>query len=516
MFKVLHVSVVYTVWITVLFTGVLIRAESATVNDPALVHKNTSTSVSVTKAIREREGKQKDKVQKSDKTPSAVSNAVKPDAKKKAPTPPGATSKNAPAVQSDKVVSRSGVSVPFIAGKSTVHDQKTTVTKDLEVKTSGALMALQPSPRPVFTPVGTRGRSFSTTLRKSSAVIGDPLGTLGWFSGSWTPFISLPRDASEWAAWHRNVEARKKARLQAVLERREAFLNAYIKRTAKVAATLYVIRVINQGQELFGDRSLSVQKEAALKTQISAEMERLQPSFDQIEETRSELGKLSARTPEWEFRDFDFRSNSAPSCWWLGGQVENVLRSLHECDPVELMEAEKEAEQFEKLLADRHGDNVSGTFQNDSLATRPESFVPQDTPMPFFDSQLPLSAPEPPKLATPSVHGVEAATTSLKARVVNLAPGTVEFAGTVPSCGVVVIVSHAGNLYSVYSFLAQTMVSQGQLLQVGEEIGTPGTLPRKEKDQRGCRFEVRHDDKPVTVTTLREFRDAADLLRDPS
>lgn len=80
-------------------------------------------------------------------------------------------------------------------------------------------------------------------------------------------------------------------------------------------------------------------------------------------------------------------------------------------------------------------------------------------------------------------------------RVTAIDNGTVVMSLWSPETGYVVCVQHAGNLISVYRHLSQSLVSTGQTLRAGDQIGynaeaVDGEVPRFE-------FELWSNGKPV-------------------
>lgn len=72
--------------------------------------------------------------------------------------------------------------------------------------------------------------------------------------------------------------------------------------------------------------------------------------------------------------------------------------------------------------------------------------------------------------------------------------GRVAFAAPFAGFGLLVIVDHGGQDYSLYGYLDATAVTKGDLVEAGTEVGRSGTSPR---GMPGLYFELRVDGSPV-------------------
>ncbi len=88
--------------------------------------------------------------------------------------------------------------------------------------------------------------------------------------------------------------------------------------------------------------------------------------------------------------------------------------------------------------------------------------------------------------------------------VCTAAAGTVGFVGTLQGLGPVVLVEHTGRYLTVYANLGEILVSTGQAVEQGTQIGALPTAPDSHAE---LYFEVRHRSKPV---------DPIPFLEDPS
>ena len=72
-----------------------------------------------------------------------------------------------------------------------------------------------------------------------------------------------------------------------------------------------------------------------------------------------------------------------------------------------------------------------------------------------------------------------------------VAQGTVAMAGPFSGYGRLVIVEHAGGFFSIYGFLGQVQVRQGELVEAGQRLGSAGLDPVT--GSRATYFELRHN-----------------------
>jgi murein DD-endopeptidase MepM/ murein hydrolase activator NlpD len=139
------------------------------------------------------------------------------------------------------------------------------------------------------------------------------------------------------------------------------------------------------------------------------------------------------------------------------------------------------------------------------------SFVPPATPMPREAAKGKTSRASETPLAPPPAHGSEIEVPEGTA-VIAAADGKVGYAGPFRGYGNLVILEHAGNLFSVYGYLDQVQAEPGKRLSKGEHIGTAGV--REVSGAPGFYFEVRKGELPVPAKDLVGEADLTKLLTD--
>jgi septal ring factor EnvC (AmiA/AmiB activator) len=96
--------------------------------------------------------------------------------------------------------------------------------------------------------------------------------------------------------------------------------------------------------------------------------------------------------------------------------------------------------------------------------------------------------------------GVRIATSSSSA-VNSVGPGVVMFAGSYMYRDGMVIIDHQDGYYTIYEYLDDVSVTQGQTIEEGQNLGTCGTIP---EGRSGYMLEVRRAGSPVDPVTYME------------
>ncbi len=336
----------------------------------------------------------------------------------------------------------------------------------------------------------------------------DPVGVNGWFSVVWNVTDRLPGTQAEWNAWNTNVRKHIIARKQAILERREQLVQASRDDLDRMIHQLYIVKLLLRDKNVFTDKLLLTLRDAALSNRIATIKENALPMFEKLEQARDDLARSCAQSTASTMVQLPAADVllPAPSLWSIVLTFNDLVKSQRFVDLSEMAMTVAEIKQCEMLLYPSYP--TIGMFEPLNPNVHPP-FVPYDTPLPIMDTTLPTASPSMPEMKSPQHNWVEAVTRNNSAKVIAQSAGKVIFAERLSGTGVVVVIEHTDNLYTVYSYLVQTVVTNDQKVNKGDVIGIVGALPG---GKTGVRFEVRKNAQQTTVSELKDFGKKEDLL----
>ena len=163
--------------------------------------------------------------------------------------------------------------------------------------------------------------------------------------------------------------------------------------------------------------------------------------------------------------------------------------------------------EMEQMARESRGRSTLQSFAPPPPGEMPflDPFVSPDTPMPT-ESGPGRRQPAAPRLSAPAARGV-----TLKAEpgapVRAAREGNVGYAGPFRGYGNLVILEHAGGLFSIHANLGGVSAELGQKVRAGQQIGSAADTP-----DATVYFEVRRDDEVVAPSVLLKDADPATTL----
>lgn len=391
--------------------------------------------------------------------------------------------------------------------------KETTAPLTAELRTSGSVAAVKfsGSLKPVYPKAAhtyfPKIKKFPRVWRSTP---GDPLGEYGWFSVAWTVTDRLPQTEKEWTLWSEDVARRRIARLQAISDRRGQLADLSYESTVQIARMLYLTSLASLDKSLFDDPLIPVLRKAALREQLKMELDDLEPAMQRYDEARFELAKHTDSSQKNCRVTLDEVFLPAPSQWEIIRLFDKIVNKQRVIDVKELLQAEKEIARLETAMNPQFaGGRLLGMLTPGETEI-PPPYVPYTTMLPIDDAQLPSTSVNMPSMKAPKPLWVEVVAKSDKDKVVALVNGEVVYASHLEGAGVVVVVAHTDDLYSIYSNLSQAVVSVGQKIAKGDVLGVPGAVSN---GNPGVRFAARKKDVPTTVTVFKEYDDPQKLLQ---
>lgn len=366
----------------------------------------------------------------------------------------------------------------------------------------------------------------STTLPTNSRT--DPFLFSAFFRNPWSlnEFVVL---AGEAVAFEQQALARKLSIAQETLTRATEAIELRQRNVLHAAAALSITTAFGSDSPLLRP-GMAPMHEIALRAAIREDAEQLAPLLGDYDAAREATNKFLesqnkpgvAASSDTIWIPPDLNDQAAPVSIQTADVVRSQTQSLLQIsrlDPA-LQRA------FEATASLRNADaariilrSLVPPLPNALLLLDIASF-PELARLKDGDAPKRKAKPDMPAQAPPKHGGVIVRATG-KQNVAAAADGTVNFAGDIRGLGNVVILEHADGLFSVYSFLASTRLTQNAKVKKGDSIGQAdfmrGGLPADPSSPvarpAAFYFEVRRGQEAVAPSDLLGTLRPEDLFR---